>query len=164
MSNKSIYNKSVLCAKCLSPQMRIDTGVYATEGFGQLVCNDCGFKETIVSKEAAQKIMEKAGFGREKLDTFIPKSVMQATICYDSVESATGPMTLGMLYDAVTEALEKGMPLDSEVFESNTEAPISSVRFLYETDKVSPIECGSHIFPDKGFDILIDTHECPEHH
>lgn len=162
MSNKSIYNKSVLCAKCLSPQMRIDTGVYATEGFGQLVCNDCGFKETIVSKEAAQKIMEKAGFGREKLDTFIPKSVMQATICYDSVESASGPMTLGMLYDAVTEALEKGMPKDSEVFESSTEAPIEGVRFLFETEKVGPIECGGHIYPDKSFDLIVDTHVCDE--
>lgn len=160
MSNKSIYNKSVLCAKCLSPQMRIDTGVYATEGFGQLVCNDCGFKEIIASKEAAQKIMEKAGFGVS--DSFVPKAVMQATICYDSVESASGPMTLGMLYDAVTEALEKGMPKDSEVFESSTEAPIEGVRFLFETEKVGPIECGGHIYPDKGFDLIVDAHVCDE--
>ena len=165
MSKESIYNNSVLCTKCSSPNMRIDTGVYATEGFGQLVCNDCGFKEVLVSKEAAQKVMEKAGFGvQDTLDSFVPKGAMQATLCYNSVESASGPMTLKMLRDAVTEAIEKGMPLDSEVFESSTEAPIEGVRFLFETDRVSPIECGGHIYPDKGFDILVDTHECPENH
>ncbi len=155
MSKESIYNNSVLCTKCSSPNMRIDTGVYATEGFGQLVCNDCGFKETIISKEGAQKIMEKAGFGVS--DSFVPKAVMQATICYDSVESASGPMTLGMLRDAVTEAIEKGMPLDSEVYESHTEKPIEGVRFLYESDKMHKIWCSDH--EDKNqFDLLIDTH------
>ena len=164
MSKESIYNHSVLCARCSSPQMRIDTGTFATGGFANLVCNDCGFKEVIASKEGVQEIMEKAGFGvQDTLDSFVPKAVMQATICYDSVECC-GPMTLGMLYDAVTEALEKGMPKDSEVFESSTEAPIEGVRFLFETDRVSPIECGSHIYPEKAFDILIDTHECPENH
>ncbi len=157
MSNESIYNYSVLCANCLSPQMSIDTGVYATEGFGQLVCNDCGFKEIIASKEAAQKIMEKAGFGVP--DSFVPKAVMQATICYDSIESATGPMTLGMLYDAVTEALEKGMPKESEVFNSHTEQAIEGVRFLFETDKVQPIQCGEHMTMEYT-DLVIDTHEC----
>ena len=148
--------EKVACKNCFSTELYTKT---SSSGAGRLVYNTCG-EESYLSKEEVAGLLNQAG----RFDSFKPKSVMQATICYDSIESATGPMTLGMLYDAVTEALEKGMPLDSEVFESNTEAPISSVRFLYETDKVSPIECGSHIFPDKGFDILIDTHECPEHH
>lgn len=160
--SKSIYNKSVLCAKCSSPQMRIETGTFITEGFANLVCNECGFREILVSKEAAQKVMEKAGFGvQDTLDSFVPKAVMQATVCYDSVESASGPMTLGMLYDAVTEALEKGMPKDSEVFESSTEAPIEGVRFLFETDKIEPIMCGEHLGSGPQ-DIIVTAHECEE--
>lgn len=142
--------------------MRIDTGTFATGGFANLVCNDCGFKEVIASKEGVQEIMEKAGFGvQDTLNSFVPKGSMQATLCYNSVESASGPMTLGMLYDAVTDAMEKGMPTDSEVFNSYTGKGIEGVRFLYETEKVEPIMCGEHIGSDPQ-DIIVTTHECEE--
>lgn len=149
-------NISLICEECSSERLRVETG---PTGAGKLICNDCGHF-AYLDKDEVTSVLERAGW----FDSFKPKSIMQAVLRYDSVESASGPMTLGMLYDAVTEALEKGMPKDSEVFESSTEAPIEGVRFLFETDKVSPIECGSHIPPDKGFDILVDTHECPEHH
>lgn len=137
------------CSYCKGKDLTIDINSFGT---ATMDCNSC------------HTIQDVTKVTIPTVDSFKPKGVMQATICYDSIESAIGPMTLGMLHNAVTEALEKGMPLDSEVFESNTEAPISSVRFLYETDRVSPIECGGHIYPDKGFDILVDTHECPENH
>lgn len=158
MSKESI----VRCVKCFSPQMRVETGTFITEGFANLVCNDCGFREVLASKEAAQKIMEKAGFGVSDIkDSFVPKGTIQATISYDSIESASGPMTLGMLYDAVTEAIEKGMPTDSEVFESSSQEAITGVRFLFETEKVEPIMCGEHIGSDPQ-DIIVTTHECEE--
>jgi hypothetical protein len=152
----------VRCVKCFSPQMRVETGTFITDGFANLVCNDCGFREVLASKEAAQKIMEKAGFGVNDLkDSFVPKGTIQATICYNSVESASGPMTLGMLYEAVTDALEKGMPIDSEVYESSSQENIYGVRFLFETEKVEPIMCGEHIGSDPQ-DIIVTTHECEE--
>jgi hypothetical protein len=110
-----------------------------------------------LSREEVSDVLERAGW----FDSFKPKSVMQAVLRYDSVESASEPMTLGMLYDAVTEALEKGMPKDSEVFESSTEAAINGVRFLFETEKVEPIMCGEHIGSDPQ-DIIVTTHECEE--
>jgi len=146
---------NLICDNCLSPHLRVDT---FPNGAGTLICNDCSHMSSL-SREEVSDVLERSGW----FDSFKPKGIMQAVLRYDSVECC-GPMTLGMLYDAVTEALEKGMPKDSEVFESSTEAPIEGVRFLFETDRVSPIECGSHIYPDKGFDILVDTHECPENH
>jgi hypothetical protein len=149
-------NINLICEECSSERLRVDTD---PTGAGTLICNDCGHFAHL-DKDEVTSVLARAGW----FDSFRPKSIMEAVLRYDSVESASGPMTLGMLYDAVTEALEKGMPKDSEVFESSTEAPIEGVRFLFETDRVSPIECGSHIYPEKAFDILIDTHECPENH
>lgn len=145
-------NKEKVARKnCFAIELHLET---SSSGEGQLVCNTCG-EESYLSKEEVAGLLNQAGW----FDSFKPKSVMQATICYDSIESATGPMTLGMLYDAVTEALEKGMPKDSEVFNSHTEQAIEGVRFLFETEKVRPIQCGEHMTTEYT-DLLIDAHEC----
>lgn len=145
--------ESIKCENCLSSQMRIDT---FPNGAGTLICNECSHMSSL-SREEVSNLLAEAGW----FDSFKPKSVMQATLCYDSIESASGPMTLKMLYDAVTEAIEKGMPVDSEVFESHTENPIEGVRFLFETDKVEPIQCGEHMVTDYT-DLIINTHECED--
>ena len=93
------------------------------------------------------------------MNSFKIEGIMQATLCYDSIV-VCGPMTLGILRDAVNEAIEKGMPLNSEVFNSVSEEAIEGVRFLYETDKIEKCECGDHIPPTQKFDLLIATHEC----
>jgi len=142
---------NLICENCLSPQLRVET---FPNGAGKLICNDCDYS-SLLAKEEVRDVLERAGWFK----SFEAKSQMQATICYDSIESASGPMTLGMLYDAVTEAIEKGMPTDSEVFESSSQEAISGVRFLFETEKVEPIMCGDHIGSDPQ-DLIVTTHYC----
>lgn len=115
----------VRCENCLSPDLTLE---HFTSGYGELTCNECKMK-TQLSVHEVDEVIEMS---------WPSKGIMQATICYDSSESATGPMTLKMLQDAVEEAVQKGMPLDAEVFESSTEAPVNGVRFLFETEKIIP--------------------------
>jgi len=93
------------------------------------------------------------------MNSFKIEGIMKATLCYDSIV-VCGSMTLGILRDAVNEAIEKGMPLNSEVFNSVSEEPIESVRFLYETERVEKVECGEHLTGDEQSDLLINTHGC----
>lgn len=163
-------NESVVyCPKCLSFDLMV---LRAVDQYDKLVCNNCNWEDLLLSKANAIDMMKKINEkkadvnstkqptigAKMNMDSFEVKSAMQATLCYDSIETC-GPMTLGILRDAVLEAIEKGMPLTSEVFNSGSEEAIEGIRFLYETDKVEKIDCGEHSdsFPH---DILISTHEC----
>ncbi len=163
-------NKSVVyCPKCMSFDLMV---IRATGQYDRLVCNDCGWEDLLLSKADAidignRLLGEKADMsGSERpttgakmnMNSFEVKGAMQATLCYDSVD-VCGPMTLGILRDAVNEAIEKGMPLNSEVFNSGSEEAIEGIRFLYETDKIEKCECGDHVPPTQKFDLLINTHE-----
>lgn len=149
-------NKSVVyCPKCMSFDLMV---LRAKDQYDKLVCNACGWEYLLLSKADAIDMMKRLNGEKADVTSFEVKGAMQATLCYDSIETC-GPLTLEILRDAVLEAIEKGMPLDSEVFNSGSEEAIEGVRFLYETDKVEKIDCGEHTdsFPQ---DILISTHEC----
>ena len=146
---------NIICDNCLSSNLYVDM---LPSGVGQLRCNDCLRGSYLSKEEAAELLKEMAA---DSINTRKGAGIMHAAISFDSGE-ARGPMTLKMLYDAVTEAMEKGMPMESEVFNSCSEKPIEGVRFLFETDRVSPIQCGEHMYGDEVNDLVIDTHECGE--
>ena len=153
-----IVNGKVLCPWCGSENLSINT---FSDQSADINCNECSFNRAISTREV-EEIHDVVARRRKEMnkESFISSvgPVMEAVIRYDSVETVC-PMTLGILRDVVLEAIEKGMPLESEVFNSGSEEAIEGVRFLFKTDKIGPIECGEH----KGFfpvDILISTHEC----
>lgn len=127
---------SIECLVCGSQNLPLDARPSGDRG---LCCKDC-------KAQKQQPPPHYAGF-------------LSATLCYDSVDSIPC-LNLGMLKKAVDEAIEKGMPLESDVFDADTEKGIQSVRFLYEADSFEKIECGEHIPPDKATDILVPTHKC----
>lgn len=150
-------NKPVTyCSKCISFDLEVRR--YDSR-YDILHCNNCGFDETLLNKEQAIDMMKRINERKEVVNSFKIEGIMQATLRYDSIVVCDS-MTLGILRDAVNEAIEKGMPLNSEVFNSVSEEAIEGVRFLYDTDKIEKCECGDHIPPTQKFDLLIATHEC----
>lgn len=82
---------------------------------------------------------------------------MTATVTYRSPEYC-GPMSLKDLKKYVDDALEKGVPGDSEVHNYDG-VMVEGIVFSYQTERVEKIECGSHIPPDRQYDLIIATHE-----
>lgn len=149
---------SIECLVCGSQNFPLDARPSGDRG---LCCKDCKATDykskndtaedwnQIVSKTISQKQQSPPNYA----------GVVSAMLCYDSVDSIPF-LNLGMLKKAVDEAIEKGMPLESDVFDADTEKGIHCVRFLYEADGFEKIECGEHITPSGGTDVLITTHEC----